>query len=350
MLLIDKYNPTLKKNIFFHKEIIELLKSMSKDEAVPHIIFYGPPGSGKKTMVRLFLEMLFDETVHKTKNVSYNVTGSGNKITQEKIVQSNYHIAIDPKNNNSDRYLIHDVVKEYAKRRTLGVFKTDRMFKVVLINNVDDMSYYAQTSLRRTMECYNDKCRFVMWCESLSKVIKPIQSRCIRLRIPSPSDEQLFEYILNVSIAEKINMTLDQYSRIIMKSNGNIKKALWELEYCRFGANEKIETGIVTNYDESISNIIKLILELKLSNVIPIRNVLFDLMITNFDGSMIMKDLIDAFCVCSEISDIAKCKIVSAGATFENQMVKGRREIIQFDALITSIIEILSNDSSRKKI
>ena len=61
------------------------------------------------------------------------------------------------------------------------------------------MSYYAQTSLRRTMERYNDKCRFMMWCKSLSKVIEPLQSRCICLRIPSPTDDELFRYIFKIS-------------------------------------------------------------------------------------------------------------------------------------------------------
>jgi replication factor C subunit 3/5 len=55
MFLIDKYRPMTKETIFFHKELIELLECMSKDEAIPHIIFYGPDGSGKKTTIRFFL-------------------------------------------------------------------------------------------------------------------------------------------------------------------------------------------------------------------------------------------------------------------------------------------------------
>ena len=128
-LLLDKYRPKTKEGMFFHKELIELLEHMSNDEAVPHVIFYGPNGSGKKTTIRLFLEMLFDETVHKTKDTLYKVVGSGNKIVKEQIKQSNYHIVIDPKGTNFDRYLIDNIVKEYAKRRTMNVFKRNRYFK-----------------------------------------------------------------------------------------------------------------------------------------------------------------------------------------------------------------------------
>ena len=344
MFLIDKYTPTMDSNIFFHKELIELLNIMSRDEAIPHIIFYGNDGTGKKTMIKLFLEMLFDSSVNKLSTVEYSVTGSGNKVTKEKVKKSNYHIVINPKNNNYDRYLIHDIVKEYAKRKTLGVFKTNRAFKVVLINSIDNMSYYAQTSLRRTMERYNDKCRFIMWCKSLSKVIEPLQSRCICLRIPSPSDEEMFKYIFQISIKEQINLSLEQYTDLVRKSHGNIKKALWELEFHRFNYS------LSTDYTDSIQKIIDLVLTIDLSTMLEIRNVIFNLIITNFDGTTIMTDLIDGICASPKISDESKQKIVNEGAEIEYQLVKCRREIIQFDALISSIIKILKDERKNKRM
>lgn len=344
MFLIDKYRPLEQKDAFFHKNLIDLLNVMSKDEAIPHIIFYGPEGAGKKTIIRLFLEMLFDKTVHKTKDTAYKVTGSGNKTTIEKVKQSNYHITIDPKNNNFDRYLIHDIVKEYAKRKSLNVFQTTRIFKIVLINNLDNMSYYAQTSLRRTMERYNDKCRFVMWCKSLSKVITPLQSRCICLRVPSPEDDEIFQYLFKISVKENISLSLDQYVDIIKNSNGNIKKALWELEFYKFSYD------VNTDYYESLNKIVELLLELNLHNVIGIRNIIHNLMITNYNGSTIMRDLIDTLSVCDRISDSAKQKIIYECAELEYQLVIGRREIIQFDALITSVLRIISEDKKTKKL
>src|SRR3990167_878267 len=110
-----------------------MLKIMSADDSIPHVIFYGPEGSGKKTIINLFLEMIYDKDVHKLEDCIYKVAGSGNKITEVIVKQSNYHIIIEPNNNNFDRYLIHDIVKEYAKRRSLGIFKTIRQFKMVVI-------------------------------------------------------------------------------------------------------------------------------------------------------------------------------------------------------------------------
>lgn len=325
-------------SIFFHKQLIELLNVMSKDEAIPHIIFYGPDGSGKKTTIRLFLEMLFDMSVHKTKDTTYKVTGSGNKVVQEKIKQSNYHIVIDPKNTNFDRYLIHDVVKEYAKRGTINVFKTKRAFKIVLINSIDNMSHNPQASLRRTMERYNKNVRFILWCRSLSKVIKPLQSRCMCIRVPAPSDLELFEYIFKISVKEGIVLGLQNYSDIIKRANGNIKLALWELDFCRF------KYDMSTDYYDSLHKIVALILEPRISNVIRIRDIFFTLMITNFAGTTIIRDLLDYICVNPQITDEAKQKILHECIEFEYQLVKGRREIIQFDAVITTAMRIIHDE------
>lgn len=343
-LLIDKYKPENIKEAFFHKDIIKLLERMANDDAIPHVIFYGPEGGGKKTIIKLFLQMIFDETVNNTKDVSYEVVGSGNKTTIEKVKQSDYHIIIDPKNNNSDRYLIHDIVKKYAKRRTLNVFQSNRVFKVVQINNLDNMAYYAQTSLRRTMERYNDKCRFIMWCKSLSKVIEPLRSRCICLRISAPTDSELFIYIFKISIKEGIMLEKEQYENIINNANGNIKKALWDLEFLRFGYDSD------TDYITSLNKIVNLILELDLNNLPQIRHFISNLMITNLNKTTIMRDLVDTLCICKKISDTAKQKIVMASSILEYQLVKGRREIIQFDALITSILEIISEDKETVKL
>src|SRR3990170_3969521 len=113
-----------------------MLETMSQDESIPHIIFYGPEGSGKKTIIDLFLTMIYGEEVLKTNDSIYKVSGSGNSSTDISIKQSNYHIIIEPNNNNFDRYLIQDVVKEYAKKVPLNVFTSNKSFKVVLINNV----------------------------------------------------------------------------------------------------------------------------------------------------------------------------------------------------------------------
>lgn len=338
MFLMDKYKPTSAKEAFFHRDILKLLQIMSEDDAIPHIIFYGPSGSGKKTIVSIFLEMIFGKYANKTKNVQYKVPGSGSKVTTEVVKQSNYHIVIEPKNNNSDRYIIHNIVKEYAKH--IGVFRKSRSFKVVLINNIDNLSYSGQTSLRRTMETFNEKCRFIMWCKSLSKVIKPLQSRCVCLRIPTPTNHELFQYMMKISVLEGMyNLELQQYHQIVMGSEGNIKTALYMLHMYKFGYYDT-----QTTYQFAINEIVDLILELKIENILEIRKIVSNLKITTFEGSTIMKDLADKLCCRNEFTDRAKYAIIETIANSEYQLIHGHREMLQFDGMIATIMNIYHND------
>lgn len=336
MFFVDKYLPQSADDILFHQEEINKLKTMSKDDSIPHIIFYGPDGSGKKTIIRLFLEMIYGKNINKLVDTEYNVTGSGNSNTQVIIKQSNYHIVIEPNNNNFDRYLIQDVVKEYAKRIPLNIFTANKSFKTVFINNVDNLSYYAQTSLRRTLEKYSGTCRFIMLSKSLSKVIDPLRSRCYCFRVKCPTDDEILTTLLQISSKEYIKLSLEQYSEILEKSSGNIKKAIWLLELLKFGE------GIETSYDEILSNIVMLILKLDAKTILIIRDLFYKIMITNIDGTTIIKDVLDLLLQSNMISDNSKIKIIELASKYEHNLILGRREIKHLEAFVIGVKSILN--------
>ena len=150
--------------------------------------------------------MLYGKEVNNIEDNNYTISGSGNKVKEVIIKQSDFHIMIEPDDKNFDKYLIQDVVKEYAKRIQINLFKSKKIFKSVIINNLDNFSYYAQTSLRRTLEKYSGTCRFIMWCKSLSKVLEPLKSRCICIRIGSPTYDELFKLALRISAKENLNL------------------------------------------------------------------------------------------------------------------------------------------------
>lgn len=341
MFFIDKYSPKKIEDAIIHKNELKKLKKMSKDDSIPHIIFFGPEGSGKKTTINLFLEMIYGEDVHKTSDVCYSVTGSGNSTQQVIIKQSNYHIVIEPNNNNFDRYLIQEVVKEYAKKPP-NLFTMNKNFRTVLINNVDNLSYYAQTSLRRTMENYSTICRFIMWSRSLSKVIEPLRSRCYCFRLQSPTEEEMIEILLRISSKEDINLDYNDYLKILDRANGNIKRALWLLELKQYG--ESIET----TYDDILETIIKHILSCELKNLKYIRDLLYKIMITNISGTQIIKDIIQKLLKNNNVSFKCKIDISEIGAKYEHNLIRGRREIIHLEAFINGIMYSLADSRNFK--
>ena len=181
----------------------------------------------------------------------YNVISSGNIETEVIVKQSDHHIIIEPGNNNFDRYLIQDIVKEYAKRYPLCIFESSREFKMVQINHLDNLSYYAQTSLRRTIEKYSKTCRFIMWCYSLSKVIEPLRSRCLCINVPTQTEDELIKWTFNIASLEKIKLNFNVLTDIVESSNGNLKNILWKLDMYKY-------CGKITNgYQYALNNLIK---------------------------------------------------------------------------------------------
>ncbi len=341
MFFIDKYSPQNVDEMHFNTDIIEQLKAMSKDSDMPNVIFYGPEGSGKSTVIRLFLEMIYDKDINKISEVTYNVTGSGNITNEIKIKQSNYHIIIEPNNTNFDRYLVQDVVKEYARRTPFNIFQTDIKFRTVLINDVQKLSYYAQTSLRRTMEKFSSNCRFILCSSSLSKVLDPLRSRCNIFNTRRPTEHQLIDYVLYVSAKEDINIELKDLICIEKISNGNIKDALWILE------NKKNHIGPYNSYNRAIKDIVEQLRTRKVDSLDETIDTFYKILITNIPGSKIIKDITNEF-VNKDITETTKHHIINVAAKYESRLVKGRREIIHLQPFIYAVVHILTTYENSK--
>jgi replication factor C subunit 3/5 len=335
MFLVDKYTPKDIEDVLFHEDIYNLLKNMAKDKSIPHIIFHGVLGSGKKTMINIFLKMLYNKDVYDVYDTTYKVTGSSNKTTIETLKRSDYHIVIKPKSTNYDRYLLRDVVKEYAKRVELGGSDSDKTFRVVRMDNLDKFTYYAQTSLRRTIENYSSNCRFIMWCDSLSKVIQPLQSRCICIRLPTLSNVEMLQYIYSILALERKYLPMDKVSDIIDMSNGYTKGALWNLDKVIRGISPK------TDYDKVIKKLSKIIISRDIENIYNIRDDLYKLYITMIPYDKMIEDLLTHIVASPKIRQDVLVRIMVKLAELEHNLVRCRRGMIHFDCVIATTMNIL---------
>lgn len=66
------------------------------------------------------------------------------------------------------------------------------------------MTSGAQQALRRTMEIYSNSTRFALACNTSSKIIEPIQSRCALVRFSRLSDQEILSRLMVVLEAEKV--------------------------------------------------------------------------------------------------------------------------------------------------
>ena len=86
--------------------------------------------------------------------------------------------------------LVSRVRQEMARSRPIDS-KGRKGYKVLVLNEVDRLTKEAQHSLRRTMEKYSAACRLVLCCNSASKVIEAVRSRCLPIRVNLPSHDDV---------------------------------------------------------------------------------------------------------------------------------------------------------------
>ncbi|CCA66679.1 probable RFC5-DNA replication factor C, 40 KD subunit [Serendipita indica DSM 11827] len=194
------------------------------------MLFYGPSGAGKKTRIAGTLRELFGAGTEKLKiDQRVFMTPSRRKLDLN-IVQSNYHIEITPSDVGIyDRVVIQEILKEIAQTQQVDLGAKQR-FKVVVINEADSLTRDAQAALRRTMEKYMANMRIILCSTSTSKLIAPIKSRCLLVRVGAPTDDEMTSVLQYVAKKERFTLSDEVASNIARDADGNTRKAVLMLE------------------------------------------------------------------------------------------------------------------------
>lgn len=352
MFLIDKYAPQSVADMCFHKKIIRQLELMSKKDNMPHILIYGPADSGKKRLVQIFLELIFDKTVRNLQKADFQVLSTGTSCkTTVQLEQSNHHIIIPSNNNNFDKHIIHDVVGEYARTIPLAVFSTKRNFKVVLIREADKLLPNVQAALRRMMELYSTTCKFILVCTKLSSITEPIRSRCNPIRVSSPTDSELLFRLVYISAIENIQLSYRQYLTIIRKAQGQIKTALWMLEYEKLNQTLFRQKPISNenSFECIITKILKLLHTPNIKKIATIRTLLYDIFVTNVDVSKIIISILNELINMNTLKDSQLVQLIDIAEEYEHKLVLARRQAFQLEAFIIHVFYVINKDALNKK-
>ncbi|WRX24987.1 hypothetical protein QQP08_017474 [Theobroma cacao] len=233
MLWVDKYRPKTLDQVMVHQDIAQNLKKLVTEQDCPHLLFYGPSGSGKKTLIMALLRQIFGSSAEKVKveNRNWKIDIGSRTIDLElTTLSSTNHVELSPSDVGfQDRYVVQEIIKEMAKNRPIDT-KGRKGYKVLVLNEVDKLSRQAQHSLRRTMEKYSASCRLILCCNSSSKVTEAIRSRCLNIRVNAPSEEQVLEF---VGKKEGLQLPSGFAARIAEKTNRSLRRAILSFETCR---------------------------------------------------------------------------------------------------------------------
>jgi hypothetical protein len=152
-----------------HENITKKLDYFYKTQKIPHLIFHGSSGTGKRTLIYYFLNKIYGSDKQKLKNNVMFVNcahGKGIKF-------------------------IRDELKFFAKTNIQGVqSKTGVMFKTIVLFSADSLTIDAQSALRRCIELFSSNTRFFIVVENKHKLLNPILSRFCEIYVPEYLDQE----------------------------------------------------------------------------------------------------------------------------------------------------------------
>jgi replication factor C subunit 3/5 len=340
-LWVDKHRPTSLAKLDYHKEQAAHLKKLVKCGDFPHLLVYGPSGAGKKTRIMCLLRELYGAGVEKLRIEHQTFLTPSKKKLEISTVASNYHIEVNPSDAGMhDRVVIQELLKTVAQSHQLET-SSQKEFKVVLLTEVDHLTKDAQHALRRTMEKYSATCRLILYCNSSSKVIPAIKSRCLSVRVPAPSIEQIIQILIATSKKEGINLPVELARRIALKSDRNLRRALLTCEVCRvqqypFTADQEVsELDWQLFLRETASMIIQ---QQSPKRVMEVRSRIYELMTHCIPSDVILKGLLQELLV--NCDGQLKCEVTQMAAQYEHRLQRGQKPIYHIEAFVVKFMAI----------
>ena len=209
----------------------------------------------------------------------------------------------------------------------------------MLLDEADALTQEAQQALRRTMEKYSSITRFILSCNYSSRIIEPIQSRCVVFRFKGLADSAVEEYINKISKAENLSIEKDGIQAIIELAEGDLRKVANILQAC--STREKITNNLVYEISAQANpQDIKNMLTAALSgNFDEARKQLFNLIINQgLSGEDIIKNIHkELFSL--PIDEKAKVDLLEKIGEYEFRLNQGGTPEIQLLALLSQFLK-----------
>ena len=234
IMWVEKYRPKKISESVGQKEIIGSLTSLLKNQAeMPHLLFSGSAGVGKTTTAMcLSRETLGDRW-------------------------KDYTLEL----NASDERGIGMVREKVKKFSRFAGLDTEIPFKIIILDEADEMTSDAQTALRRIIEDTAKFCRFILIANNISKIIPPIQSRCATFKFTQIDQKVTISHLKKILKQEKIKADDNGLLEITGYTNGDLRHSINLLQAVSSNgdtsaASVKATAGLTKTND--VSDVLKL--------------------------------------------------------------------------------------------
>lgn len=226
---ITKYAPQTLSQVAGNQAIIQTFQQYIQSSCVPNMMITGPHGCGKNAAIRALVLDYFRPVLSLPESEStwssldalvasnclhiYGSISRGKDVVSEKM---------DNK-KNSERTFVGPNIVTFSRKVSL---LPDGMQRLIIVHDFDHMTKEAQMALRRIMELYSKRVRFILIINSLDHVIEAIQSRCALIRFSRLLDSEVSQQLRSIAEAESVPLGPEVLDHICLVSDGDLRRAI----------------------------------------------------------------------------------------------------------------------------
>lgn len=303
----EKHRPDTLSEVKGNTEKTKLLEDWVDDNEVPNLLFAGPSGTGKTACAVAFAKDKYGDQ------------------WQDHFLQLN---ASDDRGID----IVRNEIKDFARLSTVS----DHQFKFIFLDEADALTRDAQPALRRIMEDFSDRTRFILSCNYPNQIIDPIQSRCGTIRFEPLSDVELQDLVREVVVKEDVEAKQDQLEQIVAHADGDARKAIHTLQMSVVDGELRDEAvdGLTAFPDGSD---IEDLVDRAIEGDHTVMSDIDDMINNGFDVSLILEDILGAVKKNDEIPPDAKMKMIDKIGECEYRVVNGSNPRIQLNSLMADL-------------
>ena len=310
---MEKYRPQTLDEVVGQDHIIQRLKQYINEANMPNLMFTGPAGVGKTTTAIALAKAMLGE-YWKQNFLELNASDARGIETVRKDIKS------------------------FCRLKAVG-----SPFRIIFLDEVDNMTKDAQHALRREMEMYTKTSSFILSCNYSSKIIDPIQSRCAIFRFAPIKGHQVIKRLEVITKAENVNYAPGTLESIVYFAEGDMRRAVNLLQSTASMGEEITEETVHDVVSKAKPKDVRRIVNLALDgDFMDARDLLREVMVVQGTSG---EDMVTQ--VYQEVSKMAMddliasedyIKLVEHIGEYDFRIREGANPRIQLEALLTKFL------------